>query len=90
VTASIPAKFFGRARRDAAAFYLSQLARGVLSGEMVVVAGEQQTALTTSEFLLLDIEVKQGKRANCVEIRLRWSSRPAVRASGPLGNGHGP
>jgi amphi-Trp domain-containing protein len=89
VSASIPAKFCGRARRDAAAFYLSQLARGVLSGEMVVVAGGQQMALTTSEFLLLDIEVKQSKRANSVEVRLRWSPRNAVRASGPLGNGHG-
>jgi amphi-Trp domain-containing protein len=89
LSASIPAKFCGRARRDAAAFYLSQLARGVLSGEMVVVAGERQMALATSEFLLLDIEVKQSRRANSVEIRLRWSTRNAVEASGPLGSGNG-
>ena len=33
MTAAIPAKFHARARRDAAAFYLTQLAKGVLSKE---------------------------------------------------------
>jgi amphi-Trp domain-containing protein len=89
VSASIPAKFCGPARRDAAAFYLSQLARGVLSGEVVVVAGDQQTALTTSEFLLLDIEVKQKKRANRIEIKLRWSTRSPARVSRPVGDEDG-
>jgi amphi-Trp domain-containing protein len=42
VTAAIPAKFRARARRDAAAFYLSQLAKGLLAGEIVLMVGEQQ------------------------------------------------
>jgi amphi-Trp domain-containing protein len=72
VTATIPAAFRGRARRDAAAFYLTQLAKGVLAGELGVVTGGEQTALVTSEFLVLEIEVKQKKRANHVEVKLRW------------------
>ena len=36
VGAAIPAKFHGRARRDAAAFYLTQLAKGVLAGELSI------------------------------------------------------
>jgi amphi-Trp domain-containing protein len=83
MSVSIPERFCGQARRDAAAFYLSQLARGVLSGKMVVVAGERQTALTTSEFLRLDIEVKQNKRANHIDIKLRWSARSPARGLGP-------
>jgi hypothetical protein len=58
-TATIPARFRGRARRDAAAFYLSQLAKGVLAGELAVGTGERPTALATAEFVILAIEVKQ-------------------------------
>jgi amphi-Trp domain-containing protein len=78
-------RFRGRARRDAAAFYLSQLARGVLSGELAVVAGEHETSLVTTEFLLLEIEVKQKKRANHVAMKLRWPRRPLIRAGGSPG-----
>jgi amphi-Trp domain-containing protein len=79
VTASIPAKFRGRARRDAAAFYLSELAKGVLAGELALVTGEHQTALATSEFVVLQIEAKQKKRANHVTVKLRWPKRPLIR-----------
>lgn len=85
MTATIPVKFYGRARRDAAAFYLSQLAKGVLGGELAVVAGEHQTALATSEFVVLEIEVKQKKRANHVAVKLRWPKRPLIRAGGANG-----
>jgi amphi-Trp domain-containing protein len=80
VAATIPARFRGRARRDAAAFYLSQLAKGVLAGEMAVGTGERPVALATAEFLILEIEVKQKKRANHVTIKLRWPKRPLIRA----------
>jgi hypothetical protein len=53
VTAAIPAKFHARARRDAAAFYLTQLAKGVLSGELSIVVGELQVQLATAEFVVL-------------------------------------
>jgi amphi-Trp domain-containing protein len=79
VAASIPARFRGRARRDAAAFYLSQLAKGVLSGEIGVLASGREIILATSEFVLLDVEVKQKKRANQVAVKLRWPKRPLIR-----------
>ncbi len=72
-------KFRGRARRDAAAFYLSELARGLLAGEVSIGAGEQEVALATSEYLVLDIEVEQKKRGNHVAIKLRWPRRPLIR-----------
>ena len=85
---TIPAKYRGHARRDAAAFYLSQLARGVLAGELKVTQGERETSLATSEFLVLEIEVKQKKRANHVAVKLRWPKRPLIRiAAGRDGNG---
>ncbi len=85
MAATIPVRFRGRARRDAAAFYLSQLAKGILSGELALTAGQRQVLVATSEFVMLDIEVKQRRRANRVEITLRWPRRPLIRV--PAGEG---
>lgn len=85
---TIPAKYRGHARRDAAAFYLTQLARGILAGELKIRQGERETSLATSEFLVLEIEVKQKKRANHVSVKLRWPKRPLIRiAAGRDGDG---
>jgi amphi-Trp domain-containing protein len=78
----IPARFRGRARRDAAAFYLSQLSKAMLDGELSVQNGEDATTLATSEFVLMKIEVKEKKRANHVDIKLRWPKRPLIRVDG--------
>jgi amphi-Trp domain-containing protein len=89
VTAAIPAKFHARARRDAAAFYLTQLAKGVLSGELSIVVGEQQVQLATAEFVVLKIEAKQRKRANHVSVKLRWPRRPLIRVAAVRGDRNG-
>jgi len=81
LTATVPAKFRGRARRDAAAFYLSQIARGVLAGELALDDGAHPTTLATSEFLMLEIDVKQKKRANSIAIKLRWPRRPLIKVA---------
>ena len=89
VTAAIPAKFHARARRDAAAFYLTQLAKGVLSGELSIVVGDQKVQLATAEFVVLKIEAKQRKRANHISVKLRWPRRPLIRVAAARGDGNG-
>ena len=89
VSAAIPAKFHARARRDAAAFYLTQLAKGVLSGELAIAVGDQQIQLATSEFVILKIEAKQRKRANHVSVKLRWPRRPLIRVAAARGDRDG-
>ncbi len=89
VGAAIPAKFHARARRDAAAFYLTQLAKGVLAGELAIAVGEQHIRLATSEFVILKIEAKQRKRANHVSVKLRWPRRPLIRVAAAGGNRDG-
>ena len=89
MTAAIPAKFHARARRDAAAFYLTQLAKGVLSGELSIVVGEQHVKLATAEFVVLKIEAKQRKRANHVSVKLRWPRRPLIRVAAVRGDRNG-
>lgn len=79
MSATIPAKFRGRARRDAAAFYLSQLAKGVLAGEVAVLNGDHRLDVAAAEFVLLEIDVKQKKRATHVAVKLRWPRRPLIR-----------
>jgi amphi-Trp domain-containing protein len=78
----IPARFRGRARRDAAAFYLSQLGKAMLHGEVSVQDGEHATTLATSEFVVMKIEIKEKKRANHVDIKLSWPKRPLIRRDG--------
>ena len=89
VTAAIPAKFHARARRDAAAYYLTQLAKGVLSGEWAIAVGDQQVQLATSEFVILKIEAKQRKRANHISVKLRWPRRPLIRVAARRGDRDG-
>jgi amphi-Trp domain-containing protein len=72
---TIPVKLRSRARRDAAAFYLSQLAKGVLAGEVGVLAGDHRVDVAIGEFVLLEIDVKQKKRATHVAVKLRWPRR---------------
>ena len=81
MASSVPVRFRGQARRDAAAFYLTQLAKGILSGELSVQSGQEQIVVVTSEFMSLDIEVRQRKRATQVDVRLRWPRRPLIRAA---------
>lgn len=89
MAATIPEKFSGRARRDAAAFYLSQLAKGLLAGEIGIVAGQHEKMLATSEFMLLDIEVKQRKRGYRVQVTVRWPRRPLIRVAAARGSRNG-
>jgi amphi-Trp domain-containing protein len=64
------------------AFYLTQLARALLAGEMTVVSGDRATTLATSDSLALEIDVKHKKRASGVVVRIRWAKRPLIRTIG--------
>src|SRR5437899_12825172 len=68
VSAAIPAKVHARARRDAAGFDLTQLAKGVLAGELAIAVGGQHVQLAPSECLNRTIEAEQSKRANQVSV----------------------
>jgi hypothetical protein len=75
VPTTIPERFRGQARRDAAAFYLSQLSKGFLSGDLTLLSGGQPIALVVAEFLVLRIDVRQTRRATDVMVRVSWSNR---------------
>jgi len=79
---SIPSRFRARARRDAAAFYLSELARGLLAGELGILVGHETIPVRPADFLVLDIAVGRKGRATHVSVRVRWLP---PRASDPRG-----
>jgi amphi-Trp domain-containing protein len=81
---SIPSRFRGRARRDAAAFYLSELARGLLAGELGIRVGHETVRLRPADFLVLDILVSRKGRANRVAVRLRWLHPRVPSPSGQI------
>jgi amphi-Trp domain-containing protein len=75
---SLPSRFRGRARRDAAAFYLSQLARGILAGELGVQVWHETVAVEPADFLVLEVAVTQKIHVHQISVRVRWSRRPAA------------
>jgi amphi-Trp domain-containing protein len=86
---TVPSRFQGRARRDAAAFYLSQLAQGILAGELSILAGHETVTVQPSDVLLLDIAISQTSRGHQVSVRVRWPRRsdrnPAITRGQPRG-----
>jgi amphi-Trp domain-containing protein len=81
MSAAIPARYRGHARRDAAAFYLGELGRSILAGEIAVTDGNGgDTTLAAAEYVQLTIEIKQKKRADQVHIKVKWPKRPLIRA----------
>ena len=82
---SIPSRFRGRARRDAAAFYLSQLAQGILAGEFGILTGHDTVPVSPPDFLELDITVTRKSRVDHVSVHVRWPRRRGFdrRVPGP-------
>jgi amphi-Trp domain-containing protein len=72
---SIPSHFRGRARRDAAAFYLAQLAQGLLTGELGVLTGHETITVHPTDLLVIEIAFTQKARVNHVSVRVRWPRR---------------
>jgi hypothetical protein len=72
---SIPWRFRGPARRDVAAFYLSQLAQGILMGERGVLTGHETLSVQPTDFLVLEAAFAQKSRVDHVSVRVRWSRR---------------
>jgi two-component system alkaline phosphatase synthesis response regulator PhoP len=60
-------------RREAAAFYLSQIAQGLLAGEFEILTGHETTSARPTDALTLEIAFTRKPRADLLSVRLRWS-----------------
>jgi hypothetical protein len=86
---SIPSCFRGPARRDAAAFYLAQLAQGILMGELDVLTGHEAVTVRPTDFLVLEIAFTRKVRVNHVSVRVQWRRRPDPTGAPPRRRGAG-
>ena len=54
----------GRARREAAAFYLSQIVQGLLAGEFGILTGHETVSARPTDALTLEITFTRKPRAD--------------------------
>ena len=67
-------------RRDGAGFYLSELARGFLKGEVSLQIGGKRFVIPASEFVDVEIDLQeQGGRYN-VDVKVSWLRMPVVKS----------
>ncbi len=66
-------------RRDGAGFYLSEIARGFLKGEIVLHFEGRRYVIPASEFVDVEIDLQEGKRACKIELKISWARLPAVK-----------
>lgn len=59
-------------KKDEAAFYLNELARGLLKDRVHIRAGDQSLIFETFETIHLELMASERRRQYAVEIRLKW------------------
>ncbi len=65
-------------RRDGAFFYLSEIARGFLKGEIVLHFEGRRYVIPASEIVDVEIDLQERKRACKIEVKVSWVRLPAV------------
>jgi amphi-Trp domain-containing protein len=87
---SIPSRFRGRAGREAAAFYLSELAQGFLAGEFQVVTGHDSLRVQPGDPVVLEIAVTRKHRVDHLSVHIRWPHRQPEGSGLPDGDRKSP
>ena len=73
-------------KKDEAAFYLNELARGLLKDRVNIRVGDQSLVFDTFETIHLEMMASEKKRQYAVEIRLAWRKplcTQAIEAADP-------
>jgi len=80
VSAPINLSYAQKLRRDGAGFYLSELARGFLKGEVSLQIGGKRFVIPASEFVDVEIDLQErGGRYN-VDVRVSWLRMPVIKS----------
>ncbi len=66
-------------RRNGAGFYLSEIARGFLKGEVVLHLKGARYVIPASEFVDVEIDLQEGERECRIEVKVSWVRLPAVK-----------
>jgi amphi-Trp domain-containing protein len=69
-------KFLSTVKKDEAAFYLSELARGLLKNRISIRVGQRDLVLTTFDSIHLEMNALERGERNSVDIHLSWRKPP--------------
>lgn len=78
-------KCLSTVKKDEAAFYLSELARGLLKNQISIPVGERNL-ITTFDSIHLEVNAREKGERNSVDIHLSWRKPPPGIA---IGGAHG-
>lgn len=67
-------------RRDGAGFYLSELARGFLKGEVILQIAGKRFTIPASEFVDVEIDLEEREKAYRIEVRVSWLRMPVLKS----------
>lgn len=70
-------------RRDGAGFYLSELARGFLKGEVILQIAGKRFTIPASEFVDVEIDLEEKEKAYRIEVRVSWLRMPVLKSDRP-------
>jgi len=79
VSAPINLNYAQKLRRYGAGFYLSELARGFLKGEVSLQIGGKRFVIPASEFVDVEIDLQDGEGTYRVDVRVSWLRMPAIK-----------
>jgi len=80
VSAPINLNYAQKLRRDGAGFYLSELARGFLKGEVSLQIGGKRFVVPASEFVDVEIDLQEGEGTYRVDVRVSWLRMPVIKS----------
>lgn len=79
MSAPINLNYAQKLRRDGAGFYLSEIARGFLKGEVILHIGGKRFAIPASEFVDVEIDLLEREKTYKIEVRVSWSRMAAIK-----------
>ncbi len=79
MSAPINLNYARKLRRDGAGFYLSELARGFLKGEVILHIGGKRFAIPASEFVDVEIDLQEREKTYKIEVRVSWTRMAAIK-----------
>jgi len=80
VSAPINLNYAQKLRRDGAGFYLSELARGFLKGEVSLQIGGKRFTIPAAEFVDVEIDLQEREGRYRVDVRVSWLRMPVIKS----------
>ncbi len=80
-------KFLSTVKKDEAAFYLSELAKGLLKNRVSIRVGDRSLVMATFDSIHLEMKALDKQEQYAVDIRISWRKpAPSITVGGADGH----